>query len=143
MSQKSKKKKSQAVPIPAKPEREQFVPAPSAPASATVADDVEPQVDSSPMPSWFFIVLILLVYWAMLHLDRYAGGFNELVFGPYQSYRQLTDLQPKSGPELLIARGEAVYGLVCIACHQASGLGAPVSIHLWSVPIGSRAPQAA
>ena len=87
--------------------------------------DIEPQADSAAVPVWLFVAMIALLYWGMLHLDRYGGGFNESVFGPYRSYRELADLQPKSGPEMLIAKGEAVYGLVCIACHQATGLGAP------------------
>ena len=93
--------------------------------AARAADDVEPQADSAAMPFWFFVALILLAYWGMLHLDRYGGGFNEKVYAPYRSYRQLADLQPKSGSEMLVAKGEAIYALVCVACHQGSGLGSP------------------
>jgi mono/diheme cytochrome c family protein len=96
-----------------------------APVLAHVVDDVEPEADSAAMPSWLFILLIVLSYWGMLHLDHYAGGFNAMVYGPYESYKELAGLQPKSGPEMLIAKGEAIYGLVCIACHQSTGLGSP------------------
>ena len=95
------------------------------PGAASVADDFEPQTDSAAMPAWLFVVLIALTYWGMIHLDRYGGGFNEFVYGPYQSYRQLADLSPKSGPEMLVAKGESVYGTLCVACHQLTGLGSP------------------
>ncbi len=86
-------------------------------------DDAEPQADSAAMPAGLFVLLLVLAYWGMLHLDRYAGGFSGRVFGPYQSEKQLASIQPKSGTEMLVAKGEAVYGMVCIACHQASGMG--------------------
>jgi len=86
---------------------------------------VEPTVENAPAPVWLFVLLMLLVYWGMLQLDRTAGGFSNLVYGPYQSYKELAELQPKSGPEMLIAKGEALYGIVCIACHQPTGLGSP------------------
>jgi mono/diheme cytochrome c family protein len=89
------------------------------------ADDAEPQADTAAMPAWLFVLLIVLVYWGMLHLDRYAGGFNDQVYGPYQSYKQLADIQPKSGAEMLVAKGEVVYNMLCFACHQTSGMGSP------------------
>jgi mono/diheme cytochrome c family protein len=94
----------------------------SAPAPA-LQEELEPQVDSTPMPAWLFILMIVLAYWGMLHLDRYGGGFNELVYGPYQSYAQLADLQPKSDTEQLIATGRSIYDQVCVTCHQSTGLG--------------------
>jgi mono/diheme cytochrome c family protein len=87
-------------------------------------DEREPRADESAMiPVWLFVLLFVLIYWGMLHLDRHAGGFNEMVYGPYSSYRQLAAMQPRSGAEMLVARGEAVYAMVCAACHQTSGLG--------------------
>jgi mono/diheme cytochrome c family protein len=84
----------------------------------------EPRADASmDVPVWLFILLFILIYWGMLHLDRHAGGFNEMVYGPYVSYRQLAEMQPRSGAEMLFARGESVYAVVCSACHQPSGLG--------------------
>ena len=126
MSQKSKRKKTP-------PSRPAATPGTRSVASSLAAarvkelsvDDLEPQVDSAAMPSWLFVLLIVLVYWGMLHLDRYGGGFSERVYGPYQSYKQLADLQPKSGTEMIVAKGEAVYGTVCFACHQLTGLGSP------------------
>lgn len=102
-------------------------PGPIRPSATTVvavsADDFEPQADTAAMPFWLFIALIGLAYWGMLHLDQYGGGFNERVYAPYRSFRQLADLQPKSGPELLVAKGESFYALLCEQCHQRTGTG--------------------
>jgi mono/diheme cytochrome c family protein len=127
MSQKSKKKKP-AAPVPSVSREKQAVPV-TVQASNSVmrlsVDEFEPTAGAAPVPVWLFVLLMVFVYWGMIQLDRSAGGFNQLVYGPFQSYKQLADLQPKSGPEALIARGEIVYGQVCVACHQANGLGSP------------------
>ena len=124
MSQKSNKKKITTVGTAA-PARKQRIDSKASGAALGGLQDIEPSADATPMPVWLFVVVILLAYWGMLHLDRHAGQFSALVYGPYQSYKQLADLQPKSGAEMLVAKGEAVYGQVCIACHQSTGLGAP------------------
>lgn len=92
---------------------------------APPADDFEPSAIRASAPVWLFVLLMVLIYWSMIHLDDYAGGFNDRVYGPYHSYQELADLQPKSGPEALIAQGQVVYNSLCIACHQSTGLGAP------------------
>ena len=94
-------------------------------ATAVLADDAEPTVVRAPAPAWIFVLLVVLIYWAMTHLDRYGGGFNDMVYGPYSSYKQLADLAPKSGPEMLIARGAALFAVNCQPCHQATGMGSP------------------
>ena len=128
MSHKSKKNSqgpaTPASPIGSKPLAAKPAASP-AQAAAVVRDDFEPDADTSVMPGWLFVLMIALVYWAMVYLDHYGGGFNDMVFGPYESYRQLADLQPKSGPEMLIAQGATLFSTYCIACHQATGLGNP------------------
>jgi mono/diheme cytochrome c family protein len=124
MSQKHKKKQPVPGGFAAADNRASGMLSPG-PAGAAGQEEVEPQADSAAMPVWLFVLMIVLTYWGMLHLDRYAGGFSPVVFGPYESFKQVADLQPKSGAEMLVAKGEAIYGLVCIACHQATGLGSP------------------
>src|SRR6476469_8833087 len=98
MSHKQKKNKPRAsAPVPVRQER--LAPSPALPAAGAVAafdEEQEPSTDTAPMPVWLFVLMIASVYWGMLHLDRYGGGFSEFVYGPYQSYKQLADLQPKS-----------------------------------------------
>jgi mono/diheme cytochrome c family protein len=129
MSQKSKKKNSPAPgansPRPVASPASLTKPVPALSGIGGSIPDAEPQTLSAPVPVWLFVLLMVLVYWGMVHLDHYGGGFNDLVFGPYESYKELADLQPKSGAEVLVARGEALYGQICIACHQSSGLGSP------------------
>jgi mono/diheme cytochrome c family protein len=126
MSHKPKKKNPSPGPAPL-PKRELAAAAPGGRGAGVlaIADDFEPEAEAGAVPVWLFVLLLVLVYWGMIHLDNHAGGFNKFVYGPFQSYKQLADLAPKSGPEMLIAKGEAIYGTVCIACHQATGLGSP------------------
>jgi mono/diheme cytochrome c family protein len=126
MSQKSKKKNTQAGPAPrSKAAAPAGTPAVKTAPTVALSDDLEPQAEGAAMPVWLFVLLMVLIYWAMQHLDRRAGGFNKMVYGPYQSYKQLADYAPKSGPEMLIARGQSVYTTVCAPCHQPTGLGTP------------------
>lgn len=126
MSQKSKKKA--AVSSGTTPVKNKNVPFSGAGAGGeraalSLGDDFEPQAIPGTAPVWLFILLLLLIYWTMIHLDRYAGGFSEFVFGPYRSYNQLADLAPKSGPEMLVAKGQVAYEQLCFGCHQTTGLG--------------------
>ena len=46
------------------------------------------------------------------------------VQGPYRSFKEIGDLQPKSEEQELIARGFRVYNKPsCVACHQSDGNG--------------------
>ena len=104
-------------------------PAKAGPSSGTAANqplaETEPTAGKAQAPMWLIVLFGLLFYWAQLYLDNYAGGFNPQVYSPYRSYQEVSAANPKSGPEALIAKGEALYGLYCVACHQANGLGTP------------------
>jgi mono/diheme cytochrome c family protein len=128
MSQKSKKN----IPAPGRAVRSESRmgsgPGASAVAFSPAMEEAEPQVDASPMPAWIFVLLIVLAYWGMLHLDRYGGGFNEFVYGPYHSFTQLADLQPKSGSEMILAQGAASFAMYCKVCHGEEGTGTPGTV---------------
>jgi mono/diheme cytochrome c family protein len=64
----------------------------------------------------------VLVYFGFVYLDQYAGGFNSLVYEPFDSFAAVKKSQPASGSPL-IAQGREVYGRTCTACHQPGGLG--------------------
>ncbi|MDA1272638.1 MAG: cytochrome c [Verrucomicrobia bacterium] len=87
-----------------------------------MAQDVEPSAGSEITPVWLFVLMGLMLYGGMLYLNSYAGGFNPKVYEAFTSYKLVENANPKSGPEMLIAKGESLY-MVCAACHQVNGMG--------------------
>lgn len=91
---------------------------------AKITNGSEPSVGFAPVPVVIFLFIGILFFLGQLYLDRYAGGFNAKVYEPYASWKMVKDLQPKGTGDLLFEQGKKIYGLACLACHQASGLGA-------------------
>ena len=88
-------------------------------------NETEPSVGIAPVPIAIFLVIGILFYFGQLYLDHYGGGFNAKVYGPYDSWKMVEDLQPKGAGDVLFAKGRKVYSDAgCVACHQASGTGA-------------------
>jgi len=83
----------------------------------------EPAMRRAPVPVLLIAFLAALVYWASMYVLEYGGQADARVHYPYMSFKQLQDLQPKGGDELLKAKGAAVFGRVCLVCHQADGGG--------------------
>lgn len=83
----------------------------------------EPGVGSGEFPVILFAILGGLLFLGLLYLDRFGGGYNNLVYRPYASYDQVEGLQPKDPAAAARARGKANYELACQICHQPSGLG--------------------
>ena len=86
--------------------------------------ETEPTAARTESPVWLIVLSLVLLYWAQLYVDNYAGGFNPQVYEPYRSIKEVADANPKSGDAELIAVGESLY-VNCAACHQANGLGTP------------------
>jgi mono/diheme cytochrome c family protein len=88
----------------------------------------EPQDDSGVkdpvVPIWLIVVLFLLAYWGAVYFDEHGGWFQPEVYTPYVSADQLKTFQVSGGPNPF-EEGRAIYGRTCVACHQASGQGAP------------------
>jgi len=76
-----------------------------------------------PVPVWLFVLLGLLGYWGMRHLDSHAGGFHPQVYDPYPSLTYVTALHPQSDSEALFVSGRRVYEVYCSVCHQPTGQG--------------------
>ena len=87
------------------------------------ADYNEPSAASAAMPVWLFLGLALFVFWGFMYLDENAGGFNPKVYGSYASLEEVKKSGPEEDP--LVVKGRAVYGTICIGCHQPNGLGIP------------------
>jgi mono/diheme cytochrome c family protein len=85
----------------------------------------EPQVGSGEIPVIFFGILAGLVFCSLLYLDKYAGGFNNLVYRPYDSYKEVEGLQPTDPEAKRRMLGKKNYELACQICHQPTGLGVP------------------
>ena len=79
------------------------------------------------VPIWLFILLFLLLYWAMVYFDQRSGWFNEQVYAPYRSLEQVASLQPVSGGDEVIQTGRKLYSANCAVCHMEGGTGNPAN----------------
>jgi mono/diheme cytochrome c family protein len=96
------------------------------PPARSRSDDPEPSVGRAHLPFWIFIVLAIGLFWSMVYLDNYAGGFNPKVYQRFASSNELVSLIPFDPERDLVNKGYAVYNRpTCVACHQANGLGTP------------------
>jgi mono/diheme cytochrome c family protein len=87
--------------------------------------ETEPGVGPGEIPIIFFGILAGLVFLGLLYLDKYAGGFNSMVYRPYESYKQISDAQPRDPEMQRKLHGMALYDAACKLCHQPNGLGTP------------------
>ena len=90
----------------------------------TAAQAPEPQASTEPVPVWLFVLLFVLLYWAMVYFDRDGGWFSPQVYAPYRSVADLQSHQPPTGGADL-ARGKIFYENVCALCHNSDGTGKP------------------
>lgn len=92
---------------------------------STANRDSEPSVGFAPVPVVLFFIFGALFFAGQLYLDKYGGGFNAKVYQPYDSWKVVRDLQPKGAGDIMFAKGKKVFEAAgCVACHQATGLGA-------------------
>ena len=77
------------------------------------------------VPIWLIVVMFLILYWGALYFDTNGGWFSPQVYAPYKSVADVQLYQPKGGGNEVFDQGKIVYGKTCVACHQASGQGAP------------------
>ena len=83
----------------------------------------EPVVRRNPVPVLLIALLVALVYWGNMHIVEYGGQLDARVQGPYRSFKEIGDLQPKGEEQIMMARGQAVFTKVCASCHQNDGNG--------------------
>jgi len=97
------------------------------PHSADRPREIEPAAGPARAPVWLFVLMAVLAFWGMGFLDKNGGGFDARVYGPYKSYAELDNDQPRlaKGPDP--KKGRVAFGLFCAACHQESGLGNPAN----------------
>lgn len=92
--------------------------------TTSTQNGAEPSVNFTPVPVVIFLLIGILFFLGQLYLDKYGGGFHAKVYGPYESWKMVDSLQPKGAGDLVFAQGKKIYDNACVACHQASGLGA-------------------
>ncbi len=95
----------------------------SAPKTTQSQNGAEPSVNFTPVPVVIFLLVGILFYLGQLYLDHYGGGFNGKVYGPYDSWKMVENLQPKGAGDIVFAQGRKIYDTACLACHQGSGMG--------------------
>ena len=73
---------------------------------------------------WLLMLTVVLSWRGCIYMDERAGSlaFNASIYSPYHSEEQLDRLVPKSGDDIVIQKGQAVYAN-CAPCHQNSGAG--------------------
>ena len=100
-------------------------PVEQAKASSMVVKEVggEPVVLRNPVPVLLIALLVGLVYWGNMHIVEHGGELDARVQGPYRSFKEIGDLQPKGEEQVMMAKGLAVFNRVCASCHQNDGNG--------------------
>ena len=99
-----------------------------APATTIAADLPEPRATRRPVPIWLFILLFLLLYWAMVYFDQRSGWFDQSVYLPFRSLDQLVVYQPpKGGDAEVLLLGKKLFSANCAVCHMETGIGNPAN----------------
>jgi mono/diheme cytochrome c family protein len=94
------------------------------PPVSSAADSRELFPKGANVPVWLIVLMFLLFFWGALYFDDNGGWFDARIYMPYRSVEEVQQYQISGGPDPLEA-GRAIYAKTCVACHQASGQGAP------------------
>jgi mono/diheme cytochrome c family protein len=92
-----------------------------------LSDAAQPKEGRKPVPVWLFVLLFLLLYWAMVYFDQRGAWFNEEVYAPYHSFDQVVAFQPPSGVDDFLRLGQRLYHDNCAVCHMDAGAGNPAN----------------
>ena len=104
-------------------ETERLTARPGAASAAAFVDTPEPTAGNAVLPIGFFALLALLLYAASMHLANRGGEFNPQVYYPFENLVAVDNAHPKSGDDLIIAKGRTTYRNLCMPCHQDAGQG--------------------
>lgn len=84
-----------------------------------------PRAGNVTVPMWLVVVASVLAYGGMIYFDHHSGWFDDRVYRPFGSLAVVTALQPVSGADAVIKRGQVVYETTCALCHGVDGQGKP------------------
>jgi mono/diheme cytochrome c family protein len=86
-------------------------------------DNDEPSVGDVTVPIWLIMVFGLLFYWSQVYLSDHAGGFDQQVYAPFESFADVDSHNPKDEATKNLIMGQDVFNKTCSACHQPNGMG--------------------
>jgi mono/diheme cytochrome c family protein len=96
----------------------------SAAASAAPGENgSEPVARRLATPALLFAVLAAFLFWSDTHILSQGGEFDSRVYYPFASSNELASLSIREPRNPLLDKGQAVFSMVCQACHQVDGLG--------------------
>lgn len=75
------------------------------------------------LPLNLLFIFSALIFFGGTYLGRYAGHFSPQIFDENAPPPTAGDPAVAASPVDPLVLGKTVYGAVCIACHQATGLG--------------------
>lgn len=82
-----------------------------------------PAPGNAPVPYWLAGLLGIIMCWAILYVERYAGAFHPKVYAPFESYDAVVAANPVPVFNPRFEAGQEIYSLYCASCHQNDGLG--------------------
>jgi mono/diheme cytochrome c family protein len=85
---------------------------------------IGPTAGSARAPVWLFVLVGVLSFWGMGFIDKNGGGFDPLVYKPYNSRKELEADQPHPDNDAF-RKGQKVFAAHCQNCHQSNGQGSP------------------
>ncbi len=91
--------------------------------SCSLPTGAEPTVTRSTVPTWIFVVTLLLLFLGFAFFDKHSGWFDARVYAPYNSSEELEAAQPKSAAAAAMAAGKKNYETYCGSCHGNDGMG--------------------
>ena len=92
--------------------------------SILLREKPEPTESKLPLPLYMLSFIAALTLMVAIYIVHHSGGFSPMVYDER--------FDPKTAPTTAqavkvdpIAQGKQLYATVCVACHQATGMGVP------------------
>jgi len=77
--------------------------------SSSTTTNAGPTTTHSVVPTWTFMLTLVLVFLGAVYFDHHGGWFSPDIYAPYKSADELEMYQPKSGAAALLEQGKQIY----------------------------------